>query len=258
MEKTGRFRVINRDAIKYIIIFFMFTGHIMAWLSIGDTPPDGLFADCPLWQRIFIELSLITPPVMFFFVADGFKYTRSRKKYAMRLLIFGCITQVPFYLLWFEFYGWWQTNVMFGLLFGLLALCAWESRFKLWQRIALVILCCLGSLAIMTEWMLFGPVIIFGLHVFREKPKARAIWYFSAWAVYLAVSSVPSLITEFTPIRLEVTLVHIFDFIAAYLLMTVFYSGKKGHFPKFSKWFFYIFYPAHILLAVILRLIMKK
>jgi len=258
MEKTSRLRVINRDAIKYIIIFFMFTGHLLAWLNIGDTPPDGYYADCPLWQRIFIELSLITPPVMFFFVADGFKYTRSRKKYALRLFIFGCITQIPYYLLWFKLYGWWQTNVMFGLLFGLLTLCAWESRFKLWQRIGLVILCCLGSAAIMTEWFIFAPLVILGLHIFREKPKARAIWYFSIWAVYLGVSTVPSLITDFAPIKLEVTLVHIFDFIAAYLLMTVFYNGKKGHFPTFSKWFFYIFYPAHILLAVILRMIMNK
>jgi hypothetical protein len=147
---------------------------------------------------------------------------------------------------------------MFGLLFGLLTLCAWESHFKLWQRIGLVILCCVGSAAIMTEWFIFAPLVILGLHIFREKPKARAIWYFSVWAVYLGVSSLPSLITDFAPIKLEVTLVHIFDFIAAYLLMTVFYNGKKGHFPTFSKWFFYIFYPAHILLAVILRLIMNK
>ena len=78
MDKS-RLKIINRDAIKYIIVFFMFCGHLLAWLNVGDTPPDGLFADCPLWQRLLIELSIITPPVMFFFVADGFKYTRSRR-----------------------------------------------------------------------------------------------------------------------------------------------------------------------------------
>ena len=61
----------------------------------------------------------------------------------------------------------------------------------------------------------------------------------------------------FSLIKLEVTLAHIFDFAAAYALMTVFYSGKKGRFPTFSKWFFYIFYPSHILLAVILKHILK-
>ncbi len=256
MDKS-RLKIINRDAIKYIIVFFMFCGHLLAWLNVGDTPPDGLFADCPLWQRLFIELSIITPPVMFFFVADGFKYTRSRKKYAVRLLIFACITQVPYYLLWFRLFGWWQTNVMFALFFSLLALCAWESRFRLWQRICLVTLCCLATLAIQTEWFIFAPLIVLGLHIFREKPKARAIWYFSVWAVYLLISKVPLFMDGFSLIKLEVTLAHIFDFAAAYALMTVFYSGKKGRFPTFSKWFFYIFYPSHILLTVILKHILK-
>ena len=76
------------------------------------------------------------------------------------------------------------------------------------------------------------------------------------WAVYLGISSVPSLITDFAPIVLEVTLVHLFDFTVAYLLMTVFYNGKKGRFPTFSKWFFYIFYPSHIMLALILRAVL--
>ncbi|MBQ8960262.1 MAG: hypothetical protein IJ071_03475 [Ruminococcus sp.] len=253
----SKLRIIDRDMIKYIIVFFMFWGHLIAWLNIGDTPPDGLFADCPLWQRLFIELSLLTPPVMFFFVADGFKYTRSRKKYALRLLIFAVITQIPFYLLWYPFYGWWQTNVMFALFFGLLALCAWYSGLKLWQRILLVVLCVGATLAIASEWMFFGPATIFGLQVFREKPKARLIWYASVWTLYTLITTIPMLKDGFSPIEAEVTLVHIFDFAFAYFLMTVLYNGKKGKFPNFSKWFFYIFYPSHILLAVILKAILK-
>jgi len=256
MEKTSKLKVIDRDMIKYIIVFFMATGHLIAWIATGHEQPDGLFEQCPLWQRLFIQLSLITPPVMFFFVADGFKYTRSRKKYALRLFIFACITQVPFTILWGPLTGWWGANVMFTLFFSLLVLCVWESRMKLWQRIALIILCNIATLALVSEWMVFGPMTVLGLHIFREKPKARAIWYAAVWTVYLGVSSVPSLITDFKPIRLEVILVHIFDFVAAYLLMTVFYSGKKGRFPTFSKWFFYIFYPAHIVLAIILRAIL--
>lgn len=257
MEKQRKLKVINRDMIKYIIIFFMFWGHLFSWLNVGDTPPDGYFADCPLWQRLFIELSLITPPVMFFFVADGFRYTRSRKKYAIRLLIFAAVTQIPFYLLWFGLYGWWQTNVMFTLFFGLLMLCAWESRLRLWQRICLVTLCILATVAVMSEWVVIGPLVILGLHVFREKPKARAVWYFAVWTVYTLINFIPAAADGLTPIKVEVTLVHIFDFIAAYLLMTVLYNGRRGRFPMFSKWFFYIFYPAHILLAVILKQLIK-
>ena len=248
-----KLKIINRDMMKYIIIFFMFWGHLFAWLSIGDEPPDGLFADCPLWQRVFIELSLITPPVMFFFVADGFKYTRSRKKYAVRLLIFACITQIPFYLLWFELFGWWNANVMFSLLFSLITLCSWESRFRLWQRIAFVVLCCGATVAINAEWMLFAPLTVLGLHIFRERPKARAIWYSAVWLIYLIISKATYLKGGLTGIEIENILMNVFVLTAAYLLMTVFYNGKKGRFPTFSKWFFYIFYPAHILFAVILK-----
>ncbi|WP_024859401.1 TraX family protein [Ruminococcus flavefaciens] len=257
MEKDSRLKVINRDVIKYIIIFFMFWGHLFAWLSVGDTPPDGLFEDCPLWQRIFIELSLLTPPVMFFFIADGYKYTRSVKKYAQRLFLFACITQVPFTILWGPITGWWGANIMFTLFFCLLTLCAWESHFKLWQRIALVMLICGATAVLVSEWMIFGPLTVLGLHIFREKPKARLIWYSSVWAAYILMSFIPYCIQGLKPIMIEVTAVHIFDFAAAYALMTVFYNGKKGRFPKFSKWFFYIFYPAHLWLAVILRLVLK-
>ena len=256
MEKQSKLKVIDRDMIKYIIVFFMATGHLIAWIAMGHEQPDGLFEQCPLWQRLFIQLSLITPPVMFFFVADGFKYTRSRKKYALRLFIFACITQVPFTILWGPITGWWGANVMFTLFFSLLVLCVWESGMKLWQRIALIILCNIITIVLVSEWAVFGPMTVLGLHICREKPKACAIWYAAVWAVYIGVSSVPSLITDFKPIRVEVTFVHIFDFAAAYLLMTVFYSGKKGRFPTFSKWFFYIFYPAHIVLAIILRAIL--
>ena len=59
MEKQSRLKVIDRDVIKYIIVFFMATGHLIAWIATGYDKPDGLFEQCPFWQRIFIELSLI-------------------------------------------------------------------------------------------------------------------------------------------------------------------------------------------------------
>ena len=63
MEKQSKLKVIDRDMIKYIIVFFMATGHLIAWIATGHEQPDGLFEQCPLWQRLFIQLSLITPVV---------------------------------------------------------------------------------------------------------------------------------------------------------------------------------------------------
>lgn len=45
---------------------------------------------------------------------------------------------------------------------------------------------------------------------------------------------------------------------AAYLCMTVFYNGKKGRYPNFAKWFFYVFYPLHYLLIWMIQLTLEQ
>lgn len=42
---------------------------------------------------------------------------------------------------------------------------------------------------------------------------------------------------------------------AAGIVITFFYNGKKGYFPLFFKYFFYAWYPLHLLLQWIFRLL---
>lgn len=44
--------------------------------------------------------------------------------------------------------------------------------------------------------------------------------------------------------------------VASGIIILCFYNGKKSEkAPKFSKWFFYVFYPAHLLVLSIVRVI---
>lgn len=83
----------------------------------------------PFWAFFLMQAALFAPPVFFLFIAEGFRYTRSRKKYAMRLLLFAVITQVPFCLVNFgtiftvdALLNW---NIFLTLFLGLLALIVW-------------------------------------------------------------------------------------------------------------------------------------
>ena len=40
------------------------------------------------------------------------------------------------------------------------------------------------------------------------------------------------------------------------IVITFFYNGRKGHFPTFSKWVFYVFYPLHLIIAIVARMIL--
>lgn len=185
MTITGeKYRIFNRDIMKCVALFIMFWGHLIGWVTLYKYGDVKAYYDLPMWEYIVIYTSLFCPPVMFFFVADGYRYTRDRRKYAKRLFVFACITQPFDWLLMHKIYGWWTSNVIFTLFFGLLSIMAWESRYKLWQRVALIVLCDGATVLIQSDWIIFGVLFILFLHIFREKPKARCIAYFILTAVY--------------------------------------------------------------------------
>lgn len=69
---------LNRDQIKYIAVFTMLLNHVA---NIFLQP--GTFA-CEALK----DIGYFTAPVMCWFLVEGYRYTRSVKKYAGRLLIF--------------------------------------------------------------------------------------------------------------------------------------------------------------------------
>ena len=133
---------------------------------------------------------------------------------------------------------------------------AWESKFKLWQRIALVILCDGITLLIYSDWIIFGVLFILFLHIFREKPKARFIAYMSLTALHFLPNlfSLGKIPTDRLIIQIAVMMLM---FVLAYLCMTVFYNSRKGKHPTLAKWFFYGFYPLHYLIIWIVSVIIS-
>lgn len=235
---------------KYLAVFFMFWGHLIAWVTLYQNPDITTpYEIMPLWVRVIVHASLFCPPVMFFFITDGYKYTHERKKYAIRLLIFACITQPFDWLLFFPRYGLRSFNVIFTLFFGLLAIMAYESRLKLWLRIVMIVMCAAATFLMSADWEIFGVIVILFLHKYRDRPKARLISYAVIIGIWKGMEYFWELLggTFGADKLLEGTLDLVFLF-AAYFCMTTFYNGRKGKHPVFAKWFFYAFYPLHYLI----------
>ena len=258
MNNKDKYKIFDRDTVKYIAIALMFVGHTVAWINLMNNPHDDYAAyKLPVGLIILSFMSLFCPPVMFFFIGDGYKYTRDRKKYALRLFVFACITQPFHWLLFQPVNGWRSTNVMFTLFFGLLSIMAWESRYKLWQRILLIILCDIATVAIYSDWLLMGVPFILFLYIFREQPKKR----FIAYIILTLLHFVPNIfsIGKVPAYKIIVSItVMILVFMAAYACMTVLYNGKKGKHPVFAKWFFYAFYPAHHAVIYLIKILTDK
>lgn len=71
-------------------------------------------------------------PLYIFLLVEGFRHTRSRVKYAVRMLIFCPISEIPFDLAFFKFNDMEHQNVYFTLFIGLIMMCGFELMQKKW------------------------------------------------------------------------------------------------------------------------------
>ena len=121
----------------------------------------------------------LTAPLMAFMLTEGYRHTRSKSKYLLRLIIFALISQPFYFRLAFgrapesilEYYTHW--NVMFTLAVALAALMIIESQMPPVQRMILTG-CCI-SLAQFGDWSYMIPVWAIIFYVFRDNPQKQAV-----------------------------------------------------------------------------------
>ena len=258
---------LNRDVLKYFAVLCMLGDHIgVAFVEGGAL------------ATVLEFFGGLTMPVMAFFLAEGYRYTRDVKKYALRLFIFALIAVVPFTFL---LSGKWlpvqiadgqvmssfthfylsnadktvvicRANFLFTLLLSLLNIAAWD-KLKVPVPVKVIITFAVCWLSTGCDWGYWCVLMSFVFWKFREKDALK-------WALYSLISL--SCVLYFkvfgNPLLFDITYsfkpVH-FNLFLVIPLMAFCYNGKKGKGGKFGKWFFYIFYPAHILVIDVILFI---
>ncbi len=243
-------KVIDRDLLKYIGFVPMVLGHIVLYLLsapfIQSWPAE--------LTNFILYAEFLGVPIFMFFISEGFMHTRSQKKYALRLLIFAFITQIAHtladhgMLITIELFSKW--NVFMTLFWGLVGLNILNHKqWKIPIRITGFVLVVLITALLRCEWMIYGPLIILGFYLWKQRPLISFLWYFACIYIYYAIG-----LSDFLFIFRQINFMFI-ALILSYILIKLFYNGKPGKFPKCSKWFFYIGYPLHYILIWILKYI---
>ena len=236
-DREFTLQVIDRDLLKYLALLFMTLGH---WaFDIAKVIKIKQLISFSLAAQYF------APPVFFFFIAEGYHYTKSKAKYAQRLFIFAAVTQIPHALTdpdGFSLYSllckW---SVLMTLFLGLLSLIVLHSSWKLPMRLLAVGGLMGASCLLQAEWAVGGIAIILLFDLLRERPLLRFAMYITlVFAIgCFMLHRLPG-ITDFKRF--------LFPLWNAGIVITFFYNGRKGRFPVFSKYFFYVWYPLHLLL----------
>lgn len=237
-------RDISGFTLKMIAIITMAIDHIGAIIVENMAAQKQAQALWTLdsWLRGIGRLAF---PLFCFFIVEGFHYTHDRRRYAVRLGIFAVISEVPFDLAFnggpFYIY---DNNVMWTLLLGLLSIWTLDTFFgKIREKFS-------GSPAMGLEILSIAAVTL----------AADLIEEFILNSDY-GIGGVVAIIIMYllgthkligfalAVIWLGFTCGHSEWYALADLVPLYFYHGRQG---RKMKYFFYIFYPAHLL---IIRLI---
>lgn len=233
---------LNSNQLKVIAILAMTIDHFIDVLY-PNYPTDWWIIGCHIIGRL-------TAPIMWFFIAEGYHYTRNVKKYAVRLFAFAIVSHfaynfafgIPFIPFRTGVLN--QTSVIWSLAWGLVALVINDStKLKQWQKILLIM-----GIAVITFCSNWSCIAVFAiLHIGTnrgnfKKQMTGMLFYVAMYAVVYAIFIHP-----------------IYGIIQMFVALTIpllkSYNGQRGSW-KGMKWFFYLYYPLHLVICGIIRIIL--
>ena len=228
--------IVNRNVLKIIAVISMLIDHIGLFFFGNNI--------------VFRILGRIAFPIFAFFIAEGWKYTRSRKKYTLWLAIFAVISQIPYAFL----FEWYKLNILFTFLYSILFIVLIELFKKqtklpeLLKNLILIIsiIILFGLLLIadvfgLLNYGLIGVLLILNFYFIKNKIRILT------GAFVIILFAVRSILFDGIVFRSFLSL-----FALLSIILMLFYNGEKGKLNL--KYFFYIFYPSHLMLIWIITL----
>lgn len=241
-------KFLSGSSLKIIALISMFIDHIGAGILIfylrsidpetvqqfeSHTAYTQYINDLTRLYDIIRGIGRLAFPIFCFLLVQGFCHTHDRKKYALRLSAFCLISELPFDLAFFHnpFYIYKQ-NVFFTLLIGLLVIWGISTvqlkfQHSQWTCMLLEFAClccgCTAAYILRTDYSYIGVLTITLIYLFRHSSFSGSL--LACMLLFVTnEAELPALVVPF---------------------ILLFYNGKRG-LPL--KYFFYAFYPVHLLI----------
>lgn len=191
-----------------------------------------------------LYLSRISFPLFAFLLTEGYVHTKNLKKYYYRLIIFAIISQIPF-MLFRKLVGEWKMlNIMFTLLLGLIAITIYDKEKRKYISIPFMILIIFLGKILKVDYGWYGVTTILLFYILKRNKYIIPFAYLILLALYY-YDRIGSL---------NFSTKNVLSILCSWLstFIIIAYNGKEG---KKIKYFYYIFYPVHMLLIYLISII---
>jgi len=245
----------NKKGISFELTSF--TLHVLAMLFMLS---DHLWATIIPWKADWMTcLGRLAFPIFAFMTVEGFYHTKSRKRYAGRLLLVALLSELPFNLmmsgsLLYPFHQ----NVLwcFLLCLGLMSLNETAKNTGKWWICSLtaagtLLLGTVAGMLSMMDYMHYGVWMVLTFYFFRGKRW----WNYAGQLLFMIYinRAVGGLVYELEVFGRAVSFPQ--QCFAVFALIPIWlYNGRQGYHRKWFRYLCYAFYPVHL---AVLGLLMK-
>ena len=248
MDNFARFRKLDGNTLKIIACVTMLIDHIGAAILLplnqeGVLPAKMSYETFEFIYDAIRAIGRTSFPLFVFLIAEGFRHTSSRLRYALSLLVFAIISELPYD---YAFYGkihYANNNAIITLFLALITLWGSNEISKFFRKkktspfipltFILILVFCTSQIAyfLKCDYKYFG--IFLAMIFYFLKP----MFPINIFAAYLLIASYG---TEYLALP-------------AFILI-LFYNQKQGKKLGRYKYLFYAFYPVHLILLYIIRI----
>lgn len=222
-------RGMPQEALKAIACLTMLYDHIGAVIL----PVIGL--------RIIGRIAF---PIFCFLLSEGVHYTRNVKKYALRLAIGMLLAEYPFDCLFFGGWTWAHQSVMVTLLLACLAMAAMTRAQEAWCKLLIALPFAVAAELLHTDYGAVGVLMCVMFALTRTLPKRIAIQSVLLLVLcYLAGGYAFAI----GPVSIPIECFGVFA-----MLPIACYRGYKCTRSRIVQIMFYLFYPVHLTLLLLL------
>ena len=200
-------------------------------------------------------------PIFSFLLVEGYFHTKNLKKYVIRLLLFAIISEIPFnFAMGSRLFYPIHQNVLWSFLISI-GLIHWNERTrqtgKRWLRVLVgcvsVLLGYIAGLVTMVDYYHAGILTVLAFYFFRQKKwwsyacQLLCLWYINM--EMLGGFSYEVQILGQTRFLMRQ------GFALLALIPIWLYRGKQGYHSKWLQYVYYGFYPLHLLILGVLKVL---
>lgn len=187
-------------------------------------------------HEIFRIIGRLAFPIFAYCIAEGYRYTRDRRRYFLRLFVLGLLCQAVYTVVERDIYI--GVLLVFSISIVLMSIqekliSERSSRKIFWGTVYLIAVCAVFALTkwIKVDYGFFGVMLPVVAALFRDKPRRILVFSLCLLALSLDYFFKGSAVQLYSLISVPVLII---------------YNGKPGKYRL--KNFFYVFYPAHLAL----------